>query len=58
MRCWETGTPYKELVLADPRITSLLSRQEIDEAFDLDHHLRHVDAIFERVFAGAGPAPS
>jgi len=58
MRCWETGRPFKELVLADPRITGLLSRAEIDEAFDLDHHLRHVDAIFERVFAGRQPASS
>ncbi|HEY3175323.1 MAG TPA: adenylosuccinate lyase [Candidatus Polarisedimenticolia bacterium] len=51
MRCWETGEPYKDLVLKDKRITSLLSRGEIDEAFDLSHHLRHVDAIFERVFS-------
>ncbi|HKY31433.1 MAG TPA: adenylosuccinate lyase [Candidatus Polarisedimenticolia bacterium] len=51
MRCWETGEPLRELVLKDARITARLTRQEIDEAFDLDHHLRHVDAIFERVFA-------
>lgn len=51
MKCWETGATYKELVLKDSRITSLLSRAEIDEAFDLSHHLRHVDAIFERVFS-------
>ena len=50
MKCWETGASYKELVMKDPRITSLLSAAEIDEAFDLSHHLRHVDAIFERVF--------
>jgi adenylosuccinate lyase len=51
MKCWETGEPYKDLVAKDIRITSLLSRREIDEAFDLQHHLRHVDEIFERVFA-------
>jgi len=51
MKCWETGRPFKDLVLEEPRITKLLSRSEIDEAFDLSHHLRHVDAIFERVFA-------
>ena len=51
MRSWETGRPYKDLVLADGRITALLSREEIDESFDLAHHLRHVDAIFERVFS-------
>jgi len=51
MKCWETGRPFKELILEEPRITGLLSRSEIDEAFDLGHHLRYVDAIFERVFA-------
>jgi adenylosuccinate lyase len=51
MKCWETGALFKDLVLRDERITSRLSRREIDEAFDLDRHLRHVDAIFERVFA-------
>ncbi|HET6372365.1 MAG TPA: adenylosuccinate lyase, partial [Candidatus Polarisedimenticolia bacterium] len=51
---WETGEPFKDLVLKDARITTLLSRAEIDEAFDLAHHLRHVDVIFERVFGRSG----
>ena len=51
MKCWETGKPYKDLLLQDARITSALDRRTIDEAFDLDRHLLHVDAIFERVFA-------
>ncbi len=51
MKSWETGRPYKDLVLADSRITALLNRKEIDQSFDLPYHLRHVDAIFERVFS-------
>jgi adenylosuccinate lyase len=54
MKCWESGEPgilFKDLVMKDSRITSLLSRKEIDEAFDLGHHLRNVDIIFKRVFA-------
>jgi len=50
MKCWETGALFKDLVLADARITARLTRQEIDEAFSLEAHLKHVDAIFERVF--------
>jgi adenylosuccinate lyase len=50
MSCWETGRPYKEVVMESDRITGLLSRQEIDDAFDLKRHLHHVDAIFDRVF--------
>ncbi len=50
MTSWQSGRPFRDLVLADGAITSRLSREEIDRAFDLDHQLRHVDAIFERVF--------
>ena len=41
---------FKTLLLADPDITGVLSRDEIERAFDLTVQLRHVDAIFERVF--------
>ncbi len=54
MKCWETGRPFRDLVLEDARITGAIPRRAIDEAFDLDHHLRHADAIFERVFGGKG----
>ena len=54
MVCWESGRPYKDLVLESSRITGLLSRDEIDKVFDLKRHLRHVDAIFERVFDQKG----
>ncbi len=57
MECWKTGLPYKDLVLKDRRIAGALSRREIDEAFDLRHHLRHVDVVFDRVFGDAGDAP-
>jgi len=39
---------FRERVLADPGITKVLSRDEIDRAFSLGEALRHVDAIFER----------
>jgi adenylosuccinate lyase len=54
MKCWESETPFRDLVLEDPRITALLSREEIDEAFDLQRHLRHVPAIMDRVFEQEG----
>ncbi|MBT8495224.1 MAG: adenylosuccinate lyase [Deltaproteobacteria bacterium] len=43
---------FKELLSADPDVTSRIGVDGVDTAFDLDHHLRHVDAIFER--AGLG----
>lgn len=44
---------FRELLGRDAEVSEHLSGAELDEAFDLDHHLRHVDAIFERVFESA-----
>jgi adenylosuccinate lyase len=50
MRSYDEQKEFKALLLADPDITGVLSREEIDRAFDLTVQLRHVNAIFERVF--------
>ena len=52
MRAWENGEDFRKLVEADPDISRALSPAELDAAFDLHRHLRHVDAIFQRVFGG------
>jgi adenylosuccinate lyase len=51
MQVWEEGGTFKERVLADPEIGKYLSTAELEELFDLKHHLRHVDELFRRVFA-------
>ena len=48
MRCFETGKPFIQYVLADERITSLLPAAEIKDIFDYDRYLRNVDAILKR----------
>jgi adenylosuccinate lyase len=55
MDTWERGGDFRERVLADPAIAEVLSKEEIDRAFDLGHALRHVDAIFERARRGGTP---
>ena len=50
MKVWERKQDFKTLILADGRIAAKLSAEEIGACFDLRHHLRHVDAIFARVF--------
>lgn len=50
MHAWETEGDFRAAVESDPEISSLLSPEKIDEAFSLDRQLRHVDAIFARVF--------
>jgi len=44
---------FKALLLKDGNITSRLSAQEIDRCFDVQHHLRHVGALFKRTFGRA-----
>ncbi len=38
------------LLKNDPAVRKALSAKEIEENFDLGHHLKHVDTIFKRVF--------
>jgi adenylosuccinate lyase len=52
MATWDEGGEFRDRVLADAEIMQLLSKQEIDRVFSLDHALRHVDAIFERTLEG------
>jgi adenylosuccinate lyase len=49
MRVWDEDRDFHALVKADPDITSRLSVAEIDRTFSLDHYLRNVDQIFERL---------
>jgi adenylosuccinate lyase len=48
METWDRGGDFRERVLADPKITKVLSQEEIDGAFSLDEALGQVDAIFQR----------
>ncbi|MGE5564360.1 MAG: adenylosuccinate lyase [Bacillota bacterium] len=52
MKVWESDGQLSllELLKADPDISSRLSADELDGLFDLGYHLKHVDAIFARVF--------
>ncbi|MBF0529641.1 MAG: adenylosuccinate lyase [Deltaproteobacteria bacterium] len=51
MQAWEQNLNFKELLLKDQEIRLHLSSEEIESEFDLNYHLKHVDTIFERVFA-------
>src|SRR6059058_2019568 len=39
-----------DLIKADPDVSQHLSAQQLNALFDLGYHLKHVDAIFDRVF--------
>lgn len=49
MKAWENKLMFRSLVDNNNEIRSYLSKEEIDEAFDLDYHLKYVDLLFQRV---------
>ncbi|MDB5538626.1 MAG: Adenylosuccinate lyase [Devosia sp.] len=54
MQVWQargdrTGL-FAQLLKADPEVSAQLSASDIDAMFDDFYHLKHVDALFERVF--------
>jgi adenylosuccinate lyase len=53
MRSFAEGRDFKALLLEDSDVVAVLPPAEIEQAFDLDRQLRHVDEIFRRVFQEA-----
>ena len=53
MKVWQGEGDFLSFLTADKDVRKHLSEAELKANFDLDHHLRHVDTIFERVFGKA-----
>lgn len=49
MKAWESQTAFRIFVDAEEKITSLLTKEELDDCFDYNYHIQHVDMIFERL---------
>jgi adenylosuccinate lyase len=56
MVAWESEMSFKERVAADANIRKFLDEKALVQAFDLQRHLRAVDAIFRRVFGAKSSA--
>jgi adenylosuccinate lyase len=50
MEAWENDGDFRAAIEADPAIARLLTNDELAATFSLDRHLKHIDAIFARVF--------
>ena len=50
MKAWHSEGDFVQLLKADKEVTQKLGNSEIESIFDLNHHLRYVDTIFDRVF--------
>jgi adenylosuccinate lyase len=53
MKVWRGEGDFLSFLKADPEVRKHLSEAEIEENFDLGHHFKHVDTIFQRVFGTA-----
>ncbi len=54
MKAWRGEGDFQTMLAADPTVRKHLSEAELKANFDLGYHLKHVDTIFNRVFAADG----
>jgi adenylosuccinate lyase len=50
LKAWRGEGDFQTMLAADPTVRKHLSEAELKANFDLGHHLKHVDTIFNRVF--------
>src|SRR6202030_3846721 len=50
MEAWESEGDFRAAIEGDPDISQLLSRDRLAQTFSLERQLKHIDAIFDRVF--------
>jgi adenylosuccinate lyase len=55
MEAWENEGDFRAAIEGDAQIGAWLSREKLAESFSLVRQLRHVDAIFNRVFGPVFP---
>ncbi|MEP7030743.1 MAG: adenylosuccinate lyase, partial [Pseudolabrys sp.] len=53
MQVWEGDKDFLTLLKADKDVRAKLSDKELEANFNLDHHFKHVDTIFKRVFGAS-----
>jgi adenylosuccinate lyase len=49
MNARESGEHFKDVLLRNGKIRELLTEEEIEDCFDIQYHLKHVDKIFKKV---------
>ncbi|MBN2333815.1 MAG: adenylosuccinate lyase [Deltaproteobacteria bacterium] len=54
MKSFESGTSFKENLLEDGEVMAVLQPDEVENLFSVEHHLRQIPVIFDRVFGTKG----
>ncbi|MBT3371914.1 MAG: adenylosuccinate lyase [Rhodospirillaceae bacterium] len=55
MPVWRGKGNFLDLLKADEDVMAAISAAELEAMFDLGYHTKHVDTIFQRVFADGAP---
>jgi len=55
MEAWENDGDFRAAVEAEPEVLGYLSPVQLARTFSLERNLRHIDAIFNRVFGPLSP---
>ncbi len=53
MKVWRGEANFIDVLKADPVVRPALTDSELEALFDIGHHTKHVDTIFQRVFGRA-----
>lgn len=48
-QAWDEKKDFRSLLETDNKITSILTQNDLNDAFDYNYHIKHVDTIFDRV---------
>lgn len=48
-QAWDEKKDFRSLLETDSKITSILTQNDLNDAFDYNYHIKHVDTIFDRV---------
>ena len=51
MSAWDEERDFRSLVAADPEVADRLDAEALDNVFDLDATVQHLDAVFDRLHA-------
>lgn len=51
MKTWEEKEDFRELLLNDSEVSSVITTEELDECFDVTADLKNIDTIYDRVFS-------
>jgi len=54
MQAWDSETSFRELASADQEVTTRLDEEALEQVFDNDAYLEHVDTVFARLDAALG----